>query len=121
MDEDDFKLFSQDSTIRQLRDQVLERGEDVRWRLSLLDKLERQSTQLQRIGSVTVGEFKKLRKELRHVLEPGKLEVTIDKRIDVKLAARADRGLRTAVLFVLKTWAVPLVLMYLALKFGLKP
>lgn len=119
MDEEDFKL-STDPTIRQLRDAVLERGEDVKWRLGLLDKMDRQATQLQRIGTVTIGEFKKLRHDLRHVLEPSTLQKTIDKRIDTKHEARTDKGFRAGLIFVLRNMVLPLALAYLGVKLGLK-
>lgn len=120
MDEDDFKL-STDPTIRQLRDDVLEHGNEVKWRLDLLAKIDRQSTQLTRIGATTVGEFRKLRHELRHVLEPSKLQTTIDKRIDTTLEARKDKGFRAAVIFVLRNMVLPVALGYIGVKLGLKP
>jgi hypothetical protein len=120
VDEDDFKLTT-DPTIRQLKDDVLERGRDVKWSLAILDKMDRHSTLLQRIGQVTTGEFRKLRGELRHVLEPSKLQATIDKRIDAKLEARQDKGFRSALIFVLRNMVLPLALAYVGVKLGLKP
>lgn len=84
MDEDDFKLLSTDDTIRHLKDDAWQ-SPDVKWRLDILNKMDKQSTQLRRLGTVTIAEFKKLRKELRHVLSPMTLQDTIDKRIAEKL------------------------------------
>jgi predicted transcriptional regulator len=104
--DEDFKLFSTDDTIRQLMEDA-GRSPDVKWRMELLHKIDKQSSDLKRIGNVTVAEFKKLRKDLRHVLSPLTLQETIDRRIEERLKPR-DREVN-------RLWTVA---MWLLEKFG---